>query len=210
MSAIPAPVTPVSLKSVSIKPVALKSWPKKWVSVALPLLLAASLPISAQPLSLSASKASISFAYKVTLIPVNGTANGLSSKTTLRFDQLSETKTTVQVDLSTLKTGIHLRDEHAREALGVKEYPQAIFKLNKFTGPKSIALGQTISGQISGSFSLRGVTLPLNAPVTLTREGETLQVKTMFTINPKAHGVNVKGGDTSTKVTAQFYLVSSK
>ncbi len=164
-------------------------------------------PITANMTTFKASNAKVEFAYKVTLIPVNGTANALTTKTTLDFEQLNKTKATVQVDLNTLKTGIGLRDEHAREALGAKEYPQATFNLLQYSGPQSIAGGQTVKGNVSGNFTFKGVSKPLKAPVTLTRTGNTLLVNTMFNINPQAHGVRVKGGDTKTRVTVTFTLM---
>lgn len=157
-----------------------------------------------------AGNASVRFAYRVTLIPVNGTANALSSAVRLNFDDLAATRATVRVDLTSLRTGIGLRDQHAREALGAAEHPEAVFTVTKFSGPDRIAPGQTLGGQVSGAFALKGVTRPLTAPVTLSRAGDTLQVTTEFTIFPQEHGVQVRGADQTTTVRVAFTLTPGK
>lgn len=168
-------------------------------------LLSATLLAGAQG-AVRASDASVTFAYRVTLIPVTGSVNALSSSGTLDFADLQATRATVRVDLGSLKTGIALRDEHAREALGAAEHPTATFTLNRFDGPTRVAAGQTVTGDASGSFTLNGVTRPLRAPVTLTRSGERLNVRSAFTLRPQEYGVNVRGADQTTSVTVNFTL----
>ncbi|WP_309571250.1 YceI family protein [Deinococcus sp.] len=172
--------------------------------MAAPALLL-SLPALAQA-PYRATDATVKFAGRVTLIPVNGTADALSSATSLDFANLNATKAMVSVDLTTLKTGIGLRDQHAKEALGAAEHPQAVFTLNSFTGASSIAAGQTLKGQVTGTFALKGMTKPLTAPVTLTRTGDRLNVSTEFVIHPHEHGVVVRGADQTTTVTVNFSL----
>jgi polyisoprenoid-binding protein YceI len=174
----------------------------------LALLFSPAAPALSPPTPFSATGAQVSFAYRVTLIPVRGTAHALSAATSLDFARLDATRATVRVDLASLKTGIALRDRHAREALGAAEYPGAVFTLNRYQGPASIAPGQTIKGEVSGTFLLRGVARPVTAPVTLTRQGERLNVQTRFTLQPRDHGVNVRGADQTTTVTASFTLAA--
>lgn len=154
----------------------------------------------------TASDAAVQFAYRVTLIPVSGSANALSAATSLDFDDLRATRATVKVDLTSLKTGIGLRDRHAREALGAGEHPQAVFTVTGYSGPARIAPGQTLKGEVRGTFALKGVTRPLTAPVTLSRSGDRLRVETQFTLHPQDHGVSVPGADQTTTVTATFTL----
>ncbi|MGM9320612.1 YceI family protein [Deinococcus aquaticus] len=172
--------------------------------LALPAALA--FMAAAQAVTLRVTDGSVGFAYRVTLIPVNGTVNAVTSDTTLNFTDLPRTRTTVTVNLGALKTGIALRDGHAREALDAAKFPNVSFTLGNFRGPDRIADGQTVMADVTGTFTLRGVSRPLNAPVTLTRRGNTLNVKTAFTVNPQAHGVTVRGGDTSTRVTVNLTL----
>lgn len=154
----------------------------------------------------SASNATVKFSYRVTLIPVNGDANALSAATTLDFAKLSATRATVKVDLTSLKTGIALRDKHAREALGADEFPQAVFTITGYRGPESIAAGQTLKAEVTGTFALKGVTRPVTAPITLTRTDRALTVNTEFVVRPQEHGVRVTGADQTTTVTAEFTL----
>lgn len=174
----------------------------------LALLLGGAAPALAPPTPFNATDAQVSFAYRVTLIPVKGTAHALSAATSLDFERLDATRATVRVDLASLKTGIALRDRHAREALGAAEHPEAVFTLGRYQGPASIAPGQTVKGEVSGTFSLRGVARPITAPVTLSRQGERLNVQTRFTLQPRDHSVNVRGADQTTTVTASFTLAA--
>lgn len=173
-------------------------------------LLGPAAPALAPPAPFGATDAQVRFDYRVTLIPVRGTANSLSAATALDFARLDATRATVRVDLASLRTGIALRDRHAREALGTAEHPEAVFTLNRYQGPASIAPGQTVRGEVSGSFLLRGVARPVTAPVTLTRQGERLNVETRFVLQPRDHGVNVRGADQTTTVTARFTLTAQE
>lgn len=173
----------------------------------LALLLGGAAPALAPPVPFSAADAQVTFAYRVTLIPVRGTAHALTATTSLDFGRLDATRATVRVDLSSLRTGIALRDRHAREALGAAEHPAAVFTLNRYQGPGTIAPGQTVQGEVSGTFSLRGVARPVTAPVTLTRQEGRLSVQTRLTVQPRDHGVNVRGADQTTTITASFTLV---
>ncbi|MCD0174684.1 YceI family protein [Deinococcus sp. 14RED07] len=203
------PETPAPTRSTSARSLPPPRRYRVPLPVTLPVLLTAALVVTAaaQTATVRVRDGSVGFAYRVTLIPVNGTVNAVqSSDTTLDFAALRRTRTTVTVNLAALKTGIALRDEHAREALDARNFPNASFTLENFSGPERLPDGQAVQGDVTGTFTLRGVPRPLKAPVTLTRRGNSLNVKATFTVNPQAHGVNVKGGDTSTRVTVNLTL----
>lgn len=94
----------------------------------------------------------------------------------------------VEVDLDSLDTGIGLRNQHMRENhLHTDRFPVAAFRGGRVTKPSRTALapGETATLDLSGDFSLHGVTRPITVPVVLTREaGEpaALRLATKFKV----------------------------
>lgn len=73
---------------------------------------------------------------------------------------------TLSVDLTTLKTGIELRDEHMRERnLQTREFPVAKFDLVSVEGlPKDITLSDSAqAATFKGRFTIHGVTREIEA-----------------------------------------------
>jgi polyisoprenoid-binding protein YceI len=152
-------------------------------------------------------EASAEFDFRVTLIPVPGTVKAVDAQ--LRFDpnDLSKATGTVSVDLSKLETGIGLRDQHAKDALGVEKQPKAVFTIIRITGPKSLSKGTEQQAVAVGSFSLNGVKAPLEAPVTLSYDGSHVAVKASINITLADHKVNVTGADATVDVITKFTLI---
>jgi polyisoprenoid-binding protein YceI len=151
-------------------------------------------------------EASAEFNFRVTLIPVPGTVKAVEAQ--LRFDpsDLSKVSGTVSVDLSKLETGIGLRDQHAKDALGVERQPKAVFTITRFNGAKSLVKGTEQKATAVGSFSLNGIKTPLEAPVTLNFDGTNLAVKAIINITLSDHKINVTGADATVDVTTKFTL----
>lgn len=172
--------------------------------------------------SLQARDASVKFDYRVALIPVKGTVNALTSETTVDFDKISSTKAKIKVNLNSLKTGIALRDQHARESLNAKKNPNVLFEFKKYTPAKdaktgktntsdSIANGETHEGFVGGDFTLNGVKKSIEVPVSITRTDQTLKVNTFFDVIMTDHKiVTRKGGAKSAKVDVSFVLKPGK
>jgi polyisoprenoid-binding protein YceI len=160
---------------------------------------------AAAPVQLGrASQPEVRFNFRVTLIPVPGSVNDLKAQLTTDFEHLSATRGTVKANLAALSTGIRLRDTHARNYLGADKYPQAIFDLKTFSGPERIRDGQTVQGQVSGNLTLNGVTRPLNAPITLKREGRQLSVQTAFDVVLADHAIKIPGADPRVDTKVSF------
>jgi polyisoprenoid-binding protein YceI len=149
------------------------------------------------------------FNFRVTLIPVPGRVQQVTAS--LKLDPLRPQNVTgtVQVPLNTLMTGIKLRDEHARNYLKAEQFPFATFRVGKLSGVTALPVGQEVSGQVSGTFSLAGVTRPLTAPVTLRREASgRINVATMFDIPLKEYGISIRGADKNTDVRLMFAVTA--
>lgn len=148
----------------------------------------------------------IDFAYRVTLIPVNGSTPDVQASANVDLSRLNSSSAQVTVPLVNLKTGIGLRDRHALEALGAKEFPNVSFVLNKLGDAATVADGQSVTLTGEGTFTLKGVTRPLKTQIKLTRQGLQLRVNTSFEIRPQDYGVNVVGADGSTTIRVAFVL----
>lgn len=98
---------------------------------------------------------------------VAGETTDISGKITFDpRDLTTELSGTLSVDLTTLKTGIELRDEHMRERhLQTHQYPVAKFHLVSVEGlPKDITLSDSAqSATFKGEFTIHGVTREIEA-----------------------------------------------
>lgn len=165
---------------------------------------------TAQPYAaVTAATSQVQFNFRVTLIPVPGRVQQVTAS--LKLDPLrpQDVTGTVQVPLKTLMTGIGLRDEHARNYLKAGQFPFATFRVGKLSGVTALPVGQEVSGQVSGSFSLAGVTRPLTAPVTLRREASgRINIATHFDIPLKDYGISIRGADKNTDVRLMFAVTA--
>jgi polyisoprenoid-binding protein YceI len=87
-----------------------------------------------------------------------------------------------EVDLTAVKTGIDLRDQHMREGyLHTDSFPKAAFKILKVTkaNPKSLADGQPVEIEAQGELTIHGVTKPVavSGTVTYLKESEATQAR---------------------------------
>ena len=87
-----------------------------------------------------------------------------------------------EVDLTTVKTGIEMRDQHMREGyLHTDSFPKATFKIVKVTKaiPKQLADGQPVEIEAQGELTIHGVTKPIavSGTVTYLKESEATQAR---------------------------------
>ncbi|MFB9993049.1 YceI family protein [Deinococcus oregonensis] len=149
------------------------------------------------------------FNFRVTLIPVPGRVQQVTASLKLDLLRPQDVSGSVQVPLNTLMTGIKLRDEHARNYLKAGQFPFATFRVGKLSGVPALPVGQEVSGQVSGTFSLAGVTRPLSAPVTLRREASgRINVSTHFNIPLNDYGIHIRGADKNTDVRLMFAVAA--
>lgn len=164
-------------------------------------------PAQAAPVPFSAADGSATFDYRVLVVNVHGTISGVTSNVQLDVNDLAATTGTVSVPLENLKTGISLRDNHAKGegALNTARFPAATFTLEKLTGGKLLE-GQTLANTASGQLTVKGVTKAANVPVKATLSGGQVNVSTQFAFNPHEFGVNYTGGSDRVNVNVTFTL----
>jgi len=120
-----------------------------------------------------------------------------------------------EVDLTSLDTGIEMRNEHLRGAawLDTNKFPKAIFTLQRVAvnqpsiSDRSPALadGQTTTMVGIGEMEFHGVKRPVNAMLEVDRiketeaskqrlPGELIHVRATFPLNLKEYGINISEG----------------
>lgn len=150
---------------------------------------------------------SATFEHRVRGINVKGTVEGVTGTVQLDPANLAATRGRVNVPLANLKTGLGLRDTHARgeSALNTARFPNATFVLGSLTGGR-LGEGQTVSTTASGQFTLKGVTRTISVPVKATLTGGQVKVAAQFKFNPHDYGVNYAGSSDSASVDVNFTL----
>ena len=171
------------------------------------LVLATTLAGAAQAATYRAADGTATFNYRVTVVPVPGTMTGVTANVTLDPQDLAATRGTVTVPVSTLKTGIALRDNHAKGAgaLGTAQFPNATFELTALTGGK-LTEGQTVATTATGRLTVKGTTKTITAPIKATLTGGKVNVSTQFKFNPYDFNVRYQGGADTVTVDVTFVL----
>ena len=92
----------------------------------------------------------------------------------------------IEVDATSLDTGIKLRNNHMQKNhLHVEEFPTMMFKLESLTGqPASIMPGETQTMKARGKFTCHGVTNDIEPTLTVTHNSDgSLSVKADWIVN---------------------------
>jgi polyisoprenoid-binding protein YceI len=111
---------------------------------------------------------------------VQTTATGRTNNVTGTFtiSGTSVSDVTVTADLRTLRSDSDLRDGRIRDSgLESNRFPQAKFVLTTpLTLPHAPAVGETLTVDAGGAFTLHGVTRPITVPVQARWDGRAIQV----------------------------------
>ena len=116
------------------------------------------------------------FESEATLETIKGTTTKISGTITADAANPGASTATITVDLNALDTGISMRNEHMRgeKFLNTEKFPAATFKTVSVAGAKSVTPNQPVELQLTGDFTLHGVTKRITVParVVLIPENE--------------------------------------
>ncbi len=173
-------------------------------------------------LSDKVGKNEISFFSTAPMEDIKGTANDISGTVTIDPSNLEATKAKIVVKVAGMKTGIKKRDQHLRSPdwLDAASHPDIVFDLKllkdvkiKDDGAKS---GKAVATATAvGDFSMHGVSLEQQLPVTITyiREsdktkarapGDFVLVQSEFSVPLGDYKVQGKKGIIGSKVGEQI------
>jgi polyisoprenoid-binding protein YceI len=124
----------------------------------------------------------IKFISKAPLETIEGKTGQIDGSVEVDLADVNSVSGQFEVDLTTVKTGIEMRDGHMREQyLHTDSFPKATFKLTKITkaGAKALADGQTVKITADGELTIHGVTKPVSVTGTVTymKESEQTQAR---------------------------------
>lgn len=136
-------------------------------------------------------------------LKINGTSDSMKA-----FED--QGKLVFKVNLTNIKTGIGLRDNHTKKYLGTDQWPDASLTVDK-SAVKIPEDGKKSSGSAPGKFRLHGVTRDVKVAYTVEKHGSDFAVEGHFGVNIIDHkiekpcylGVCV---DDNVKVDAKFKL----
>ncbi len=135
----------------------------------------------------------VQFVSNAPLENFTGSSSALRGQLTVDAANLGATKGSIELDASTLKTGVELRDEHLCNAdwLDCKTNPKIKFTIDKVTGAKAIKPGESVDVEVKGKLSLHGVTRPETATAQVTATKDGLKIKAKLKINIQTYDVSV-------------------
>ena len=143
----------------------------------------------------------IIFKTDAPLESINGTATGISG--TIMFDP--ENPASLNGKIVVAATSMHLGNPmqkehlHSDKWLDVKKYPEIVFEATKVFNAKTAA--NVTTADVTGKFTLHGVTKEISAPVKLTylkdklkarsgKDGDLLVLRATFIIKRGDFGIN--------------------
>ncbi len=119
---------------------------------------------------------------------VEGSFEGFEASIDFKPDNPDDSKIRASVDVSTVNTGINMRDNHlqAKKFFWEEKYPEIIMKLKD--------IEKIDAGNYTGTFDLtiKGNSGTVEFPFTYTQLGNTTQFKGQFTINRVDYDVGNK------------------
>jgi len=178
----------------------------KKLNIFLLTFLAAILTINGQTTFVASadSRNQATFESNAPLEDIVGVSNQIEAIAMIDINNLSNSKGKVTVDLSNLKTGIDLRDEHLRSDmwLNTAKFPNAVFMLNKISGTSKLEDGKKANVKLHGTFTVHGVTKEIvaNGEITYFKEsnqtknriaGNLLKVNANFDIKLSDYGIEI-------------------
>lgn len=109
---------------------------------------------------------------------ITGLSNDVKGSVTFNVGDLKTLKGKVSVMVSSIKTGIEMRDGHLQSAgwLNSDTYPEITFEIKKVSDVKSVA-DNKLTAKITGNYTMHGVTKEVIAEATLTYLDESEQTK---------------------------------
>lgn len=160
--------------------------------------------LQAEALQISSSK--VSFKIKNAGITVNGTFGDVSGTVDFDPDNHVKGKMDVNIQATTINTGISARDNHLRKAeyFDVAKYPQINMKSRFF--------GKNKDGSFTGYFtlSMKGQSGNVTMPFTATEKDGKITFKGSFTLDRRDYKVGGNSLIMGDEVTVDIEVVCSK
>jgi len=163
------------------------------------LALIVALPLYAQNKTINASKSKVEFTIQNAGLDVDGTFSKISGSVNFDAANLGAAKIEATVDVSTINTGIDMRDKHLRE----EDY----FEVEKYPTMKFVSSSVAKSGSgysVTGNLTIKDVTKTVTIPFTASTAGTAVTLKGTFEIDRRDYNVGgnswIMGDDVEIKL----------
>ena len=161
----------------------------------------------AQRYSPSDSGSSVKFKIKNLGVTITGSFKGITGD--INFDPANPASITFEatVDVSTINTGIDLRDEHLRkeEYFDAKNYPRI-----KFVSTKVSTSNKPGAFKVVGNLTIKNVTKEISFPFTATAQGAGYLFSGEFRINRRDYKVGGNSFTMSDNLIVQLSVYALK
>lgn len=164
------------------------------------LLVSATALAQARSFAVGGSNNRIRFTSDAPLETMVGTSSSVSGSFTIDPANLATARGEIEVPITSLRTGIDLRDHHLRSDtwLDASRYPTARFELIGVSGASSLSPGREQRLTLRGRFTLHGRTHDVSAEARATwfadasgAGGNSITVRARFTVRLTDYGVSV-------------------
>ena len=174
----------------------------KHVTIAAAALLLWAAPAFAAPQSLKV-KGQANWVSEAPVEKIVGTADG-AGDLTVDLSDLSTIKGSITMAVASMKSGNDQRDDHLKGAewLDAAQFPEIKFEVVsvKVVEPPKGDDVKEGKVEVSGKFTLHGVTTDLTAPATLKWKGDKVKIDTAFQVKLADYKVAGKDGVVGNKV----------
>jgi len=148
------------------------------------LAMIVALPLYAQNKSIVAGDSKVEFTITNAGMDVEGSFSKVSGSVNLNPDNLAASKISATVEVSSISTGIDMRDNHLKEEdyFEVSKYPTMKFASTSFS--------KTSNGyKVTGNLTIKDVTKSVTIPFTVTNAGASTILKGSFEIDRRDYHV---------------------
>ncbi len=120
----------------------------------------------------------LTFFSTTPLEDITGVSNAVKGKVTFNVADIKTLKGSISIPVSSLKTGIELRDEHMKSKnwMDAENYPDITFLIKNVSDVK-IEADNKLQTKVTGDFTAHGVTKEIVVPISLTYLDESEQTK---------------------------------
>jgi len=166
----------------------------------------------------------VTFFSTTPLEDITGTANGISGTVTFNLSDFTNSlKGKIIVSVSSMATGIKLRDEHLRSAnwLNASKFPDIVFEIKSVENVKQSS-DNKLEFKVRGNFTLHGITKEIIADSEATyldeneqtqkrAPGDLLGIRSKFNVKLSDYGVNnqVIGNKVAENIEVSVNIVGS-
>jgi polyisoprenoid-binding protein YceI len=157
-----------------------------------------------------------SFTSKAAIVRFTGRTDKVTGNLTVDVDNVAKAAGSMTVDVSSLDTGISMRNDHMKKTIEADKFPTATFKLTKLTVPgNKLKKNGVAEGTVVGQMTLHGVTRTVTAPVELTylpqedanyRAGDWVEVDSSFKLKLSDYQIQLPAPVLGVKVADELEI----